>query len=235
MIYVTGDTHGDAGRFKAKEIKRLKKGDTLIVLGDFGFLWNGGKAEKKLCTKLGKKKYNILFLDGSHENYDLLKAYEICDYCGGRAQQISGRLYHLLRGEVYTIEDKRILCFGGADSLDRENREEGKTWWREETPCDADYENCLENLKKNGEIDYILTHDAPSRLSDFLHLDKDTVLYETSRLEAFFDELYKNVKHSKWAFARYHKDQRLGGSAVAVFRAVIPLNPSVYKKKNKKN
>lgn len=233
MIYVTGDTHGDADRFKAKETKRLKKGDTLIVLGDFGFLWNGGKAEKKLCKKLGKMKYNLLFIDGAHENYDLLKEYEICDYCGGKAQQISGKLYHLLRGEIYTIEDKRLLCFGGADSLDRETREEGKTWWRDEVPTDDDYKNCLENLKKCGEPDYILTHDAPSRLSNFLKLDKDTVLYETSRLEAFFDELYKNVKHSKWLFARYHKDQRLGSAAAAVFRAVVPLNPPADRKKGK--
>ena len=40
MIYVTGDIHGEVERFSEKEIKRLKKQDTLIVLGDFGFLWN---------------------------------------------------------------------------------------------------------------------------------------------------------------------------------------------------
>ena len=38
MVYVTADLHGDASRFRSKEIRRLKKGDTLIVLGDFGFL-----------------------------------------------------------------------------------------------------------------------------------------------------------------------------------------------------
>ena len=37
MIYVTADLHGDATRLRTKEIRRLKKGDTLIVLGDLGF------------------------------------------------------------------------------------------------------------------------------------------------------------------------------------------------------
>ena len=43
MIYVTGDTHGDASRFDDPRLKNLKQGDTLIVCGDFGFLWNGSK------------------------------------------------------------------------------------------------------------------------------------------------------------------------------------------------
>ena len=35
MIYVTADTHGERERFEEKSIRRLKKGDTLIVLGGF--------------------------------------------------------------------------------------------------------------------------------------------------------------------------------------------------------
>ena len=35
MICVTGDMHGDLSRFKDKKIKKLKKGDFLIVCGDF--------------------------------------------------------------------------------------------------------------------------------------------------------------------------------------------------------
>ncbi len=39
MIYVTADLHGDATRLRTKEIRRLKKGDTLTfwaILGFFG-------------------------------------------------------------------------------------------------------------------------------------------------------------------------------------------------------
>ena len=43
MIYITGDTHRDFSRFTRKERDRLlfdlKKGDIVIVCGDFGLLW----------------------------------------------------------------------------------------------------------------------------------------------------------------------------------------------------
>ena len=45
MIYVTGDTHGIASRFDDPRLKKLGRGDTLIVCGDFGFLWDGSKDE----------------------------------------------------------------------------------------------------------------------------------------------------------------------------------------------
>ena len=46
MIYVTGDTHGELADFQQKEFKKLKKGDYLLVCGDFGFFWNGDKSEQ---------------------------------------------------------------------------------------------------------------------------------------------------------------------------------------------
>ena len=47
MVYVTGDMHGDFERFKLPAMKKLKKGDTLIICGDFGFLWDGSKEEEE--------------------------------------------------------------------------------------------------------------------------------------------------------------------------------------------
>lgn len=47
MVYLTGDTHGDLDRFKHGKLRWLTKRDTVIVLGDFGFVWDGSKAEQK--------------------------------------------------------------------------------------------------------------------------------------------------------------------------------------------
>lgn len=47
MIYLTGDTHGDLERFKDRALKRLRREDTLIVCGDFGFLWDDSPAERR--------------------------------------------------------------------------------------------------------------------------------------------------------------------------------------------
>ena len=70
MLYVTGDTHGDYERFTSSALKKLKKGDTLFICGDFGFIWDGAKNEEKMLKKIGKLKYNVCFIDGTHENFD---------------------------------------------------------------------------------------------------------------------------------------------------------------------
>ena len=116
MVYVTGDLHGEYARFSDPTFRRLKKGDTLIVCGDFGFLWKGGKKEEALLRKIGKKRYTVLFLDGRHENFELLNAYPVTDWNGGKAQVISGNLIHLLRGELYTLEGESYFTFGGGES-----------------------------------------------------------------------------------------------------------------------
>ena len=57
MVYVTGDMHGDPARLASPAIRRLRKGDTLLVCGDFGFIWDGSAAEQKRLAKMAKQKY----------------------------------------------------------------------------------------------------------------------------------------------------------------------------------
>ena len=75
MVYLTGDTHGDLDRFRHGRLRWLGKRDIVVVLGDFGFVWDGGAEEQKKLDWLRKRPYTLLFLDGSHENYDLLAQY----------------------------------------------------------------------------------------------------------------------------------------------------------------
>ena len=51
MVYLTSDTHGELDRFKDGELRRAGKGDFVVVLGDFGFVWDGSKAEQKKLEK----------------------------------------------------------------------------------------------------------------------------------------------------------------------------------------
>ena len=61
MIYITGDTHGDYKRFSSQKLKRLRSGDTLIICGDFGFVWNGDNNEHKLLAELFIKRIYDMF------------------------------------------------------------------------------------------------------------------------------------------------------------------------------
>lgn len=220
MIYVTGDIHGDLARFEEKALKKLKKRDTLIVLGDFGFLWNGDKAEQKNLKWLEKRRYRILFIDGCHENFDLLREYPVQEFEGGRARHIGGGMYYILRGSILELEGKKLLCFGGAESWDKEDRDEGVNWWRAEMPTTDELEWCAENLNRAGrQVDYILTHDAPLQILEFTQYMRG----QPNWLHTFFDNVMKNTEYKKWLFGRYHRDMALSSKAQAVFRQVVPL------------
>ena len=47
MIYITGDIHGDRKRLSWLKLRNLKEGDTLIICGDFGFIWDNSLKEKR--------------------------------------------------------------------------------------------------------------------------------------------------------------------------------------------
>lgn len=220
LIYVTADTHGDLRRFTERPMRRLKRQDTLIVLGDFGFLWDDGKEEHKALKWLARRPYQLLFIDGCHENFDLLRDYPVVEYKGGRARKIADNLYYIMRGSILQIEGKRLLCFGGGESEDKEEREEGINWWRAEMPTTDELEFCAENLAAAGrKVDYILTHDAPTRFLAFTAMERE----QTNWLHTFFDKLLESVEYRSWLFGRYHRDLPLSGKARAVFCDLVPL------------
>lgn len=220
MIYVTSDLHGDLDRLKTAAVKKLRRHDTLIVLGDFGFIWEDSKKEKKLLKKLGKRKFQILFLEGTHDNYELLKQYPQELFCGGEARLISGKLRQLCRGGVFEIEGKKLFCFGGGVSRDREERAELGTWWQGEMATEAEKAAALANLAKNDfKVDYICTHEGPARLVQFLDMD----LPEADGTELFLDEIAEKTEYTRWLFGALHLDKQMGPKAAAVYRQVLSL------------
>ena len=228
MITITGDTHGVADRFDDARLRKLKKGDFLIVCGDFGYLWNSGRAEEKLLNRLGKKKYNILFVDGCHENYDLLKAYPVSEWNGGKVQQISGNLYHLMRGQIYELEGKKLFAFGGGESSDKQMYMDMEKWWPQEMPSLEEMSEGIRNLKQAGmTVDYIVTHSPAPTMN--LYLRNDTL--EKNQLEMFFEQLVKNVKFERWFFGSLHIDRNITAAYRSLFNDIVIANPEGSKKR----
>ena len=112
MIYCTGDTHGDWTKFSTKifpEQKEMSRDDFVIICGDFG-LWNDNNEEKYWLKWLNDKPFTTLFVDGNHENYTRLNSeFETVDFHGGKAHKIRDNIYHLMRGYVFDICDKKYL------------------------------------------------------------------------------------------------------------------------------
>ncbi len=233
MIYITGDMHGDLERFKAPAIKKLKKGDTLLICGDFGFLWNGGKEEEKILQWIGKRPFTTAFIEGCHDNYDLLARYEAAPWNGGSARQISGNLYQLCRGGVFELEGKTFFAFGGGDSInmDRDERLASNKWWEAEQPEEEEVRRAHEALSRvDYTVDFILTHDVPTRLKGFLNMDDN----ELSLIHAFLEILAKNATYKQWFFGKYHLDKVIAPYYHGVFRSVVPVDSPAGKDKKRK-
>ena len=86
MIYITGDTHGGFQRFGSKyfpQQKNMGREDYVIITGDFGGLWDGSNKDQYWLDWLEEKPFTTLFVDGNHENFDLLNALPERQWNGG--------------------------------------------------------------------------------------------------------------------------------------------------------
>lgn len=218
MVYITGDMHGDFDRLDSI---KLKKGDTLIICGDFGFIWDGSAREEKILKQLGKKKFNICFLDGTHENFNLLDEYEVGVFCGGKAHNISGNLFHLMRGQIYSIEKQTFFAMGGGESPDIDMLFDNGAWSRREFPTSEELAEGAENMEKVGcKVDYIVTHEPPSKIKSFLKL-KSELPARITGLNAYFDEMSNACQYKRWFFGSMHIDKHLSTTHIAVYKKVI--------------
>ena len=124
MIYITGDCHSDFTRFSTEnfpEQREMTKDDYVIICGDFGGVWmryEESEKEKWWMDWLEDKPFTTLFVDGNHENFDRLYSYPVEEWNGGKIHRIRPSVIHLMRGQVFTIEGKKIFTFGGAKSHD---------------------------------------------------------------------------------------------------------------------
>ena len=65
------------------EQKNLTKDDYLIVCGDFGLVWDESPEERYWRKWLDDKPFTTLWIDGNHENFELLKEFPVINKFGG--------------------------------------------------------------------------------------------------------------------------------------------------------
>lgn len=221
MIYVTGDTHGIFSRFDDPRLRKLGSGDTLIICGDFGFLWDGSKEEIDVLKKLSKKKYNICFVDGTHENFDLLSKLKIKKWNGGKVHHIGGNIFHLMRGQIFTIEDKTVFTMGGGESPDIDIRFETETWSDLEIPTREELIEGVENLQRSGgKVDIIISHEPPAKIKEFLLLNTGTNASITA-INTYLEDVSRTCKFSHWYFGSLHMDKFISNTHICVFNNII--------------
>ena len=224
MIFVTGDTHGQHDfaklRFFANEINIAGKDDYLIITGDFGAVWNE-KTLKEDLMPYESLPFTVLFVDGNHENFDLLNSFPIEIWNGGKIHRIRNNIIHLMRGQVYEIEGKTFFTFGGATSIDKIYRTENVSWWKEEVPSIADMEEACDNLQQvNYQVDYIITHSCDEKALYYPPLvgrSFQSGRFPENTLLSFFED---NVKYTHWFFGHYHLDGDLTDKKTVLYNDI---------------
>ena len=224
MIYITGDTHIpiDINKLSSKrfsEQKEMTDKDFLIICGDFGGVWCGDNEELYWRKWLDKKNFITLFIDGNHENFDMLGTFPIVDFCEGKAHKISNKIYHLMRGQIYIVDGKKIFTLGGASSHDKEFRKEGKSWWKEELPNEFEYNIATENLSKaDWSVDIVITHSAPASIQKLVKPS-----YEENNLTDFLEGVNRRLKFDKWFFGHYHLDEQITDRHIAIYNSIVKI------------
>ena len=218
MIYVTGDIHGDINRFSEINLpgeSSWTEEDCLIICGDFGFIFKGDEKEKAALDILAKKPYRILWADGNHENFSALSEFPEEKWQGGKIHRIRHNVYHLMRGQVFTIEGKKFFTMGGAYSIDRYMRKRDVSYWEAELPVSSEYREASDNLKANGmKVDYIITHTAPREIIRRMGHSPDV---HDMELTGFLEWVMYDCSFRHWYFGHWHEDRTIGENFTALY------------------
>ena len=156
-----GDTHGDMQHVLTVARTMSDRGiELLVVLGDFGFLWPGhnwGIDIDKLSRRLKMTAQTLAFVDGNHEDFDLLYKFRVAD---DGLRWIRPNIVHIPRGyRTVLASGATLAALGGANSVDIGHRVARRSVWSEESITEAD-------LAALGRVsaDILIGHDAPLRL-----------------------------------------------------------------------
>lgn len=251
MIYITGDCHANFSRLSTDifpEQKEMTKDDYVIICGDFGGVWDKGEEsprEKWDMNWLEDKSFTTLFVDGNHENFDRLYAYPVETWHGGKVHKIRDSVIHLMRGQIYEIDDKKIFAFGGATSHDiqggilepedpdfkAKKKELDKgwlpyrinhiSWWERELPTEAEMEEGIKNLADNdNEVDFIITHCCSSS-SQALYSGGS---FKPDMLTDYLEKIRQTCSFKKWFFGHYHDNRNINAEEILLYEQIIRIS-----------
>lgn len=237
MILITGDLHGNArGEFN-RFTKATLSADYIIILGDFGFIWNKNDSpqESKILNKIDSLGPTFLFIDGNHENHDRLDAMPITEWNGGKVHEIRPHIIHLMRGQVFTIEGHTFATMGGAPSHDIQDG----IFDPSDYSCDYEMKKAIKRLEeRKGGSQYAMyrikgknwwEREIPSDAEWaelYTNLGKynnkvDYILthecpsgavpfvsiFESTEMSYKLQEVYANTEFKTWFFGHYHLDK----------------------------
>ncbi|MCP4727163.1 MAG: metallophosphoesterase [bacterium] len=221
-IYLTGDMHGIKEVDKILEIDFIRENDLLIILGDFGLIWEGKESDDAL-NMLTELPFEILFIDGNHENFDLLFRYPKSRRYGGDVHIIASNIFHLMRGEIYDISGRSFFAFGGGYSSDWKYRTKGINWWEAEQATDQEKSNAISSLEEcEYTVDYVLSH-VPDMQNQISMTNGIPMEPEEDGTALFLGEIKSSLTYKQWFCGHFHMDLWINEKDLMLYKNIIKL------------
>jgi hypothetical protein len=193
----------------------------MFILGDSGLCWDGAGSDRYIQNWFNDKNFTTISILGNHENYDLIENLPTVEKYGGRFYKVKDNVFYAMNGEVYTIANKKILCIGGAESVDIELRKEGISWWPQESINAFDAFNASINLEKhNFKVDYVFSHTGGKEIVNSLGFK---VYPSDEMLDRILDFGIWNKDSCKHYCGHYHKDLIISKNKRVVFNDILEL------------
>lgn len=228
-IFFLGDTHGEWGPTNIWINKNIRNNKSIqnyineghdveiIVLqvGDFGWWphkhgvlgfdgnpkkpWNQYGIKNKM-DGIRDNTIKFYFAPGNHENHDSLR--EIEESTDEKFIEIIPGVFFCTFGSVLTLlNGTNVMFCGGADSIDKDWRIPGDSWWANEIISYADMYKLPD--PNDIKIDWIISHTCPISFKYYLDL-KFTSKMEDPSTE-YLENIFKMFNPSKWWFGHFHK------------------------------
>jgi len=204
-VLVVGDVHG-----RYEELNRLirvLKPKMILQCGDFGYFprldytpEDGGETIYPFEPKgqIENGDIPIHFCDGNHEDHDELAKFRSDPPSG---HEVAPNVFYQERGSTITLPDGRVVLFmGGAESIDRVGRTEGRDWFSGELLTEADLAR-LPDCK----VDIVISHTLPAVVGFFGEFDSKSHRYkQDDPSRAVLDEVFFRYQPSRWFFGHWH-------------------------------
>jgi hypothetical protein len=216
MYYITGDTHGDFTRIERFcERFHPTRDDVMIILGDAGFNYYGGKRDQRVKQRMAEMPITIFSIHGNHEmRPGKIPSYHLQQWHGGMVfvEDAYPSLLFAVDGEVFDMGGLQTIAIGGAYSVDKYYRlMNGWNWWPDEQPTQEmkkGIEKCLDY--QHWKVDAVLSHTVPLKYEPvevFLpQIDQSQVDKST---ETWLDSIEDRLTYRHWYAGHYHTEKEI--------------------------
>lgn len=232
MIYFTGDVHGQIDdllrRLDYKKIPHTAD-QIIVLLGDVVVNYNRTLNEYVHKQKLQDSGRTYFCIHGNHEmRPENIETYheKSNEFGTFYVEDNYPNLLFAKDGEIYNLDNRKVLVLGGAYSVDKWYRlSSGYQWFADEQISPEKRNEIFNRIKKIKKVDLVVSHTCPEQWQPtdlFLRgLDQSTV---DKSMEEWLSKVEQVLEYDHWLFAHFHANRMINEKATMLFERVKSIN-----------